>query len=132
MGMSSIPASAALAAQKAAEDALVAADNALFIADADNQIQAAIALGRTEISITAQRHVNPHDIYKYYTNLGYNVDFPDFRQGTAFQPVDLFGQFWIEYWNHTLLPPFQKNPVRVIINWAPFIQFLDFPEDEPV
>ncbi len=130
--MSSVPASAALAAQKEAEDALVAAANAKFIVDADQQIQAAIAQGRTEISITAFGYVKPHDIFKYYTNLGYNVDFPDFRQGDAFQPVDLFGQFWIEYWNHTLLPPFAKNPVRILINWAPFIQFRDFPEDEPV
>ena len=130
--MASIPANAALAAQRAAEAALVAAANSNFIIDADNQIQAAIALGRTEISITAANHVDPHDIFKYYTNLGYNVDFPDFRQGDAFQPVDLFGQFWIEYWNHTLLPPYARNPVRIIINWAPFIQFKDFPEDEPV
>ena len=130
--MSSIPAKTALAEQRAVETALVAADNALFIADADRQIQAAIALGKKEISMTTFGHVRPRDIFKYYTNLSYNVNFPDLIQGQAFQPVDLFGEFWINYWNHTLLPPHVKTPVRILINWAPFIQFYSYPTDEPV
>jgi|ERR1035437_5577741 hypothetical protein len=132
MGMSSIPASTALTDQKAAHEALEAADNALFIADADRQILAAIALGRADISMTTFGHVSPHGIWKYYSNLGYNINFPDLIQGQAFQPVDLFGEFWINYWNHTLLPPFSKNPVRIVINWGPFIQFFTPPQDEPV
>lgn len=125
--MASIPASTALSEQEVAEAALVAADNARFIADADQQIQAAIALGKKEISMTTFGHVHPTDIFKYYANLGYNVDFPDLVQGQAFQPVDLFGQFWVEFWNHTLFPGRPKGPTRILINWAPFIQFRDFP-----
>jgi hypothetical protein len=129
--MSSIPSNVARAEQNVVKTALTAADNALFIADADRQILAAIALGKADISMTTFGHVNPHDIWKYYANLGYNINFPDLIQGQAFQPVDLFGEFWINYWNHTLLPPFSKNPVRIVINWGPFIQFFEFPEHEP-
>jgi hypothetical protein len=113
--MSSISASAALAAQKAIKAALAVADNALFIADADRQILAAIALDKKFISITTFGEVNPHYIYKYYTNLGYDVDFPDLIQGQKFQPADLFGEFWLEYWEHTLLPSFHKGPIRIVI-----------------
>ena len=138
--MASIPASAVLAAEEAQQAALTAADNALFIADADQQIQAAIALGlKREVSMTTFGHVNPRDIYMYYANLGYNISYPDLQQGQAFQPADLFGNFWINYLNHTLLRPWTHKPLRVVINWAPFIQFYDFPDnnqetngDEPV
>jgi hypothetical protein len=127
--MSSIPASAALAAQKAQKAALTAADNALFIADADKQIRAAIALDVSFVSATTFGDVNPHDIYKYYTNLGYDVDFPDLIQGQRFQPADLFGEFWLEYWNHTLLPNFPKGPIRIVIKRSKSGQFPVPPED---
>jgi hypothetical protein len=113
--MSSIPASAALAAQKAAKTAQTAADNALFICDANKQIRDAIALGKFYISSTTFGSVNPRDIYQYYTALGYDVDFPDLIQGQRFQPSDLFGEFWVNFWNHTLLPPFTKGPIRIVI-----------------
>lgn len=115
--MSSIPASTAITDSDAAILALVTADNAKFIADVDQQILDAIDLGKYEVSATTFGYVNPHDIYTYYLNLGYMVTFPDLIEGQAFQPADLFGQFWIDYWNHTLLPRCAKNPVRMLVFW---------------
>lgn len=115
--MASIPATTAENNTDIARAALVAADNAIFIADVDKQILDYIALGKKEISATTFGYVHIKDIYNYYTALGYHVDFPDLRQGHKFQPADLFGQFWIEFWNHTLIPHHPRNPTRVLINW---------------
>lgn len=113
----SIPATTAITDSDAALLALVTADNTKFIADVDQQILDAIDLGKFEVSATTFGYVNPHDIYVYYLNLGYMVTFPDLIHGQAFQPADLFGQFWIDYWNHTILPRGAKNPVRMLIFW---------------
>lgn len=115
--MASIPASTAQTDSDAALAALKAADNANFIVDADKQITDAIALGKSEISATTFGDCDILDIFNYYANLGYHIEFPDLIQGQKFQPADLFGEFWIEFWNNTLIPHNQMNPVRIIIRW---------------
>lgn len=119
--MSSLPASTAQSDTITAKDELIVADNANFIAQVDVQIQEAIALGRFQISATTFGNVHPRDIVKYYGNLGYWIVFPDLIQGPNFQPADLFGEFWVNFWDNTLTPLFkQRKPVRMVIGWSPY------------
>lgn len=100
---------------QAALDALVAADNALFIAAIDAQILEAIDLGHFYVSSTTWGNVDAKTIFEYYVALGYFVYFPDFPQCQNWSPSNLFGPFWEAFWNHTLFPRTAKNPIRLII-----------------
>lgn len=103
-----------------AEDALVAAANQLFIDNTDVAIEAAIDQGEFFVNSAAYDHnVDPRAIFDYYTNLGYSVSFPDYPQNLALQPAQLFGEFWINYWNNNLVPNLKKYPIRFLISWKP-------------
>lgn len=115
--MSSLPASTANSDSDAAKAVLVAADNSKFIGMVDAQILLAIAEGKSFVSATTFGYVHPKDIWAYYANLGYFVRFPDLIQGQRFQPADLFGEFWDDFWGGIFVPPFPKGPIRIVINW---------------
>jgi hypothetical protein len=118
--MSSLPAATAQTDSKTADAALVATANANFIAAVDAQIVQAIALGKFQVSATTFVNVHPRVIAQYYSNLGYWVQFPDLVQGPNFQPADLFGEYWVDFWNNTLFPFFGSKPARMVIGWSPY------------
>lgn len=100
-------------------DALVAADNALFIAAADVQILEAITLGKSQIQAWSFGKVNVQQIYQYYADLGYQVAFPDIDTNPNTSPSNLFGEFWTAFWEHQMFTAVAKNPVRILIGWYP-------------
>lgn len=100
-------------------DALVAADNAIFIANADAQILEAIVLGKNQIQAWTFRNVDPKQVYEYYAALGYQTIFPDITPNPNQQPANLFGEFWTAFWMQTTQAPVAKNPIRMLIGWYP-------------
>jgi hypothetical protein len=115
--MASIPKSQANSESQTAHDTILSEENQLFITTADGLIQQAIAQGKFQIDCVAQKEVGPHDIAAYYINLGYGVAFPEYNKNHVFQPVNLFGEAWQQYWLNGLMPkPFHK-PFRIIISW---------------
>jgi hypothetical protein len=106
---------------QAANDALVAAANQIFIDNTDAAIQKAIDQGVFFVdSMAFDRNVNPQQVFQYYTDLGYNVSFPDYIVNQQLEPAQLFGDFWINYWRNNLLPRIgDKYPIRFLISWKP-------------
>lgn len=118
--MASIPKSQAQTEAEAAQAALEATAAQLFIDAADAQIQEAIDQGKYFVNcLTHDENVDPKTIFDYYTNLGYGVSFPDYPQNLALQPAQLFGEFWINYWQNNLVPRVKKYPLRFLISWKP-------------
>lgn len=102
---------------KAARSAIqIAADNQ-FIANVDLQIAEAIAQGNFRISAVTSENVSLHIIFNYYADLGYFVSFPDYPANLNIQPVELFGQYWNDYWLHLLSLYPIRNPARINISW---------------
>jgi hypothetical protein len=97
--------------------AIQTAENTQFIANVDAQIQEAIAQGRFEVSATTSKNVDIQTVFEYYVNLGYMVWFPDYPTNLNVQPVELFGQYWTDYWQHILSLYPLKNPARIIVGW---------------
>jgi len=105
---------------QAAHDDLVEAACDLFIENTDLAIEAAIDQGVFFVNTSAfDKNVDPKVIFDYYTNLGYGVSFPDYPQNLMLQPAQLFGEFWINYWQNNLVPAAQKYPLRFLISWKP-------------
>lgn len=121
--MSSIPATTAQSDSDAAKAALEAADNAIFIASVDQAIVEATDQGKYQVSATTWGHVSPKTIVDYYINLGYTVALPDYPQTLEVVPAQLFGEFWVAFWNGTLRDTLfanpNLNPVRLLIAWVP-------------
>jgi hypothetical protein len=117
--MSSITKSQAEIDAQIAHDALVAAANARFIAAADIQITEAIARGVFFANCeTFETDIDPKLIYDYYAALGYKISFPDLPlHDLSQQPAQLFGEFWINFWNNGLVPKNMKHPIRIIFAW---------------
>ena len=90
-----------------------------FIAAADAQIQQAIDQGLSFVNCTTSDDVNPQDIFTYYTDLGYQVEFPDFARGsTPTAPPDDQNGFWISAWLNTGLTRQRlEKPYRFLIIW---------------
>jgi len=111
-----------------ANDDLTAAANARFIAAADIQIQEAIAQGKFFISAYTTENINPQTVFQHYTDLGYNVSFPDYPVNLALQPAELFGAFWVNFWsNGGFIPALLKKPYRFLIIWKMPVPFVPFP-----
>jgi hypothetical protein len=106
---------------QAANDAIVAAANQLFIDNTDAAIQVAISQGVFFVdSLAFDKNVDPRAIFDHYANLGYGVSFPDFVQNQQLQPAELFGDFWINFWQNNLVPQVRnKYPIRFLISWKP-------------
>jgi hypothetical protein len=107
-------------ANAAAQTSLTAiqlAANTQFIANVDAQIAEAITQGRFQISAVTSLDVDLQTVFSHYVNLGYMVFFPDYPNNLNIQPVELFGQYWVDYWNHILSLFPLKNPARMTISW---------------
>lgn len=117
--MSSVTKDQAQTDAEAALAAIYAAANAKFIADADIQIQQAIAQGLLFVNCTTSDDVNPSDIFTYYTQLGYHVEFPDFaKNSTPTAPPDSDSGFWVSSWINSGFSRTQlKKPYRFLIIW---------------
>ncbi len=110
-------------AQTDAETALAAiylAAKNRFIIDADIQIQQAIAQGLSFVNCTTSDDINPSDIFDYYTQLGYQVEFPDFPHGSKpTDPPDSNSGFWVSNWLNTGLTRQKlEKPYRFLIIWT--------------
>lgn len=99
----------------AAQQALVAAANTAWIADMDAAIAQAVAQGKFSASALLGPNVSGNDISTYYMNLGYQVAIPG-SQPWYWQPVDLFGQAWTNYWAGSGFFAITK-PCRIRISW---------------
>ena len=117
--MASIPKTQAQTDAEVAQAAIHAAANAKFIVEADIQIQQAIAQGLFFVNCTTSDDVNVADLFAYYTNLGYQFQFPGFgkyAQPTA--PPESYSGFWVSSWVNT---GYNKNklekPYRFLIIW---------------
>lgn len=117
--MASIPKSQAESETDTAHDVLVAAANQRFIDAADAQIQEAIDQGRFFVNCTSfEADLDPKAVFDYYAGLGYQVAFPDYTShDLSQQPAQLFGEFWINFWNNDLVPAGMKLPLRIVIGW---------------
>lgn len=118
--MSSVTKDQANTDAEAALAALYAAANAKFIADADVQIQQAVAQGLLFVNCTTSDDVNPADIFNYYVNLGYQVQFPDYpKNSTPTAPPDSNSGFWVSSWLNTGLTRTKlQKPYRFLIIWS--------------
>lgn len=110
-------------AQTAKDAITLAADNQ-FISDAGDAILAAIAQGKFMVTLHTAKGVDVPTVHDYLTNLGYQVAYPGlgmkagpqpFQPSGVFQPADLFGQLWIDFWNGNV--PRLDNPLRMTISW---------------
>ena len=117
--MASITESQANADALAALAALETAANQRFIDAADAQILEAVDQGKMFATcITFEENANPKTIFDYYAALGYKISFPDFPlHDLSQQPAQLFGEFWINFWNNGMVPSNMKKPIRIIIGW---------------
>lgn len=118
--MASITKTQAQIDAEAAQDAIWAAANAKFIAEADIQIQQAIAQGLFFVNCQTSDDVNPTDLFTYYTQLGYQFQFPGYSkysQPTA--PPDEFRDgFYVSAWLNTGLTRQKlEKPYRFLIIW---------------
>lgn len=105
-------------------DALQSAADASFVSDAGDAILQAIALGHFLVTLTTDKNCNLQVIHDYFVALGYAVAYPGlgmkagpqpFQPDGLFQPADLFGVFWFQYWqNHV---PNLHNPCRITLSW---------------
>lgn len=102
-------------------DSITSAIDANFIAATDQQIQDAMSKGLFFISCTAEDGVDSQQIFNHYAGLGYQVTFPDFPQNQAqvTNPSNLFGEFWIAFWNGVKFFDPNRKPVRFLISWNP-------------
>lgn len=100
-------------------DALVAAANQQFIDQTVVAIANATTNGKFEVFMTTFQNCDFNLLATYFQNLGYTVIFPDFPPFDGSQPAQLFGDFWIAYWDNQLIPTGMKprNPVRMGFRW---------------
>ena len=117
--MASITKTQAQTDADAAQAAIWAAANTKFIAEADIQIQQAIAQGLFFVNCQTSDDVNPTDLFTYYTQLGYQFQFPGYSvhsQPTA--DPDGMGGFFVSAWLNTGLTRQKlEKPYRFLIIW---------------
>jgi hypothetical protein len=123
----SIDRNTAHANSKAALDAKLQAGDTNFIADVDGQITAACAQGHFEVTALTSLNVSIINVYTYYTNLGYNVYFPDYanQNGQTLpsiinNPSNFFGYNWVQYWLRAITLYRITNPARITVGWRSY------------
>jgi hypothetical protein len=109
---------AANAAAIAAKTALQTAADTLFIATVDVLITNTIAQGGFQITANTNKDINVQTVFSYYSNLGYQVSFPDYATWFESNPSNLFGPFWEAFWQYNIANLYIKNPVRMTISWG--------------
>jgi hypothetical protein len=99
--------------------ALTAAANQAFIDNSVVAINQATANGKYEVFQMTSEHCDFNQLALYFQNLGYQVFFPDFPPFDGSQPAELFGPFYIAYWENQLIPTNMRprNPVRLGLRW---------------
>lgn len=99
--------------------AIYAVANAKFIVEADAQIQQAIAQGKFFVNCVSSDDINPADLFTYYTQLGYQVQFPGYPPGSQpTSPPDEQPGFWVSSWLNTGLTRTKlEKPYRLLITW---------------
>lgn len=103
---------------QAGDAAVKAAANARFIAAADQQIAEATAQGVYFINAISTDDIDPVAVAQYYLNLGYAVTAPEYSQNQSQpDPMDLFGDYWIDFWLNGFIPQNMKKPYRFLIAW---------------
>ena len=124
----SIDRNTAFANSQAARNARLTAGDTKFIADVDGQILAATELGHFEITALTNLNVSIITVYTYYTNLGYNVYFPDYanQNGQTLpsiinNPSNFFGYNWVAYWLNAITLYNITNPCRMTIAWRSYV-----------
>jgi len=100
-----------------AHDAIQAAANTNFYTLVDAQIQEAIAQGKFQVNCWTTEDVDLSTAFQYYADLGYAVSFPDYPTNLDFQPAQMFGAFWEDFWANVIHTSQIKNPARMIIAW---------------
>jgi len=100
--------------------ALKAAANSQFIDQAGQAILAAEAEGRYFVVLTTFKDCDILGLQTYFIGLGYAVSYPDLLNPnlSPFNPAELFGADWNNYWNRNSNFPHLKNPVRIKLDWS--------------
>lgn len=92
----------------------------IFIDGATAAILSAIAQGKLEVTVTSFEDCNLQTLHDYFVSFGYDVSYPGLgmKPGPApFQPAELFGMLWDQFWaNFQMQPPLQ-NPTQVTLAW---------------
>jgi hypothetical protein len=99
--------------------ALKDAANQNFINDAIVAIAQANANGQFEVFMTTHEYCDVRYLAKYFQNLGYSINFPEYPWTHGGQPAELFGQAYIDYWEFqlTYMVRDMKNPIRIGFGW---------------
>lgn len=107
------------AASLAQKTALQAAANAQFISQTEIAIANAIDQGLYWVVLTTFEHCKILDLQTYYLSLGYHVWYPDLLNPNLnpWNPSELFGDCWVDYWNRGRHFPHLENPVRIKLTW---------------
>ena len=98
-----------------------------FIANVDVQIDEACAQGHFAITALTNLNVSIINVFTYYTNLGYNVYFPDYanQNGQTLpsiinNPSNFFGYNWSQYWLNNITRYNITNPARMTVAWRSY------------
>lgn len=95
--------------------------NAKFIKAADIAIADAVSRGLFLVRLTLFEDVGLQYIVTYYQNLGYIVSAP-LPPNVGEQPAQLFGQFWVDYWENPTFYFTQSGlpmVTEIYITWGP-------------
>lgn len=103
------------AAALAAANIIKSAANARFIADADIAIASAASQGKLQVCLSSLKDMSFKDVSNYYVALGYKIGMYGCTWGNC-QPSNLFGQFWLNYWNNNQICTCTP-PCKIIILW---------------
>jgi hypothetical protein len=104
------------AAAIAAQEALTAAANALFIADADAIIADLASQGKFQVYLNHVKNVSFKDIGIYYQGLGYTVAVP---RCSYWQEGYSYGEYWIAYYNQRQICGCSQ-PCKLLITWGQY------------
>lgn len=103
----------------AAKTALQTAANSEFIDQANYAIENATAQGLYRVVLTTFLNCNVLDLQTYFIGLGYQVDYPDLLNPnlSPYNPAELFGECWNNYWSGGGMAAHLNNPVRIRLEW---------------
>ena len=102
-----------------------------FIANVDAAILTAQGFGMYQCTLTSLAGVNLQTVYTYYTNLGYQVSFPDEVSNLNADPALLFGSMLDAYYYNLINNLNLQNPVRMTFDWS-FNAPVYYPPDDEV
>lgn len=103
----------------AEKTALQTAANNQFIDQAGQAIANAIDQGMYWVVLTTFQNCNILNLQTYFIGLGYEVSYPDLLNPNVspWNPAELFGESWDDFWNKGRHFPHLDNPVRMKLIW---------------